>query len=261
MISIRICKRAKKRKLVNLIVSIYSTLLLANNNLNAREPITLITEEWPPYNYVENRIIKGISTEIVQLVMKDLGVNDEIIVLPSARARVKLDSTPRSMLYSFILTPERKPLFHWIGPLAEQSIYFYSTKGSKIHVQSLEEAKQVRSVCCRDSGLVYEMLVKAGFKNLEVSVGAESIYLKALNGRCDLAISETHLGLMHLLKKINLPNDAFKQTPVKLISSPLYIVANKSIPLSEVKQWQESLEKVKKSKEYLEIHDRFNGLK
>lgn len=207
---------------------------------------TIITEEWPPFNYTEDNELKGSSTAIVKRVMNDLGLKDKILVLPSARARVTLDTTPRSLLFSFILTPERKPLFKWIGPIGEQSIYFYKRKGSQLRIETLEDAKKVHAVCARDHGLVFSILKEAGFKNLEVSSSASSIYLKAINGRCDLAISEAPLGVTYWLEKSNQPLDALEQTPLKLISSPLYIVASKDIPDEEIAAWQRSVDKFTK---------------
>lgn len=94
------------------------------------------------------------------------------------------------------------------------------------------------------------MLTKDGFKNLDTGVSGEGIYLRALSDRCELAIGESSAGVKYWLKKNKKPTDALVQTSVKLISSPLYIAASKDIPDDEIANWQNSLDKIKASKEY-----------
>lgn len=216
----------------------------------ATAPISIITEEWPPYNYTDNHELTGFSTEIIKMVMQDLNRNDKILVLPGPRAMKVFHDTPRSMFFSMIQTKERKPLYKWIGPLGEQSIYFYKKNGSRIDIKNLEDVKKVKSICSRGTGLVYSMLTEGGFKNLDTGVSGEGIYLRMINDRCELAIGETHEGVRILLKKTNQPENAVIKTPVRLINSPIYLVANPKIPDHEVKQWQKSLEKVLASQEY-----------
>lgn len=161
------------------------------------------------------------------------------------------------MFFSFILTPERKSQYKWIGPFGEQSIYFYKKKGSTLKIHSLDDAKKVTKICTRESGLVFSMLKAAGFKNLDVGVNPESIYLKTIKGRCDLAIGETPLGVSFWLKKSKQAPDSLEQTSLVLLSSPLYIAASKDIPDEEIAHWQKSLDKIKASKEYSQLQQKY----
>ena len=45
------------------------------------QSFTIITEEWPPYNYIENHRLTGFSTEVIKLVMKDLKRNEKIFII------------------------------------------------------------------------------------------------------------------------------------------------------------------------------------
>lgn len=229
---------------------LFFLLILLPTSFVHSENLTIITEEWPPFNYTENSELKGFSTEIVQLIMKDLNVLAKPLVLPSARGIKLFNIKSRAMFYSIIQTSERKPLYKWIGPFGEQSIYFFKKKNSKLKINSIEDAKKVKSICSRSQGLVFNMLTKAGFKNLDTGVSGEGIYLRALNDRCELAIGESSAGVKYWLKKNKKPTDALVQTSVKLISSPLYIAASKDIPDDEIANWQNSLDKIKASKEY-----------
>ena len=249
----------QKRPLENfkIVISLLIQLLIPAAtfaaSLSTRAPMTIITEEWPPFNYVENGEIKGFATEVVKLIMKRLKVNYSIEVLPGTRGVNILNKGPRTMFYSFIMTPERKSKYKWIGPFGEESIYFYKRRGSNLEIKTLEDAKKVSRVCCRDIGLVYDILKHAGFQNLDVGMNPEGIYLKTIRGRCDLAIGETSLGVAYWLKKSNMPINSLEQTSVKVTETALYIAVSKDVSDSEILKWQQALEKVKASAEYAKL--------
>lgn len=223
----------------------------------APAPITLLTEDWPPFNYSEAGQITGFSVEIVQAIMKELGVNYPFTVLPGPRAMVIFNSSPRTMFFSMIRTTERESRYKWIGPFGDQSIYFFKKKDSPLQIRTLDDARQVGKVCTRNVGLVFNYLTAAGFTNLDVGVNPAGIYLKAVNDRCDLAIGESALGVAYWLKRSNLPPDVLEQTSVKIIESPLFIAASKDISDKEIAAWQKALDKLKKSGEYAKMYQKY----
>ena len=70
--------------------------------------LTIITENWPPYNYEENGEVKGFSTEIVQAIMKELNVNYDIQVLPGARGEKLLEEGTQVMNFSLFRNAARE---------------------------------------------------------------------------------------------------------------------------------------------------------
>ena len=50
------------------------------------DDLTIITEDYPPLNYVENKELKGPAVDIVQAIQDRLGSADKINVYPWARA-------------------------------------------------------------------------------------------------------------------------------------------------------------------------------
>jgi polar amino acid transport system substrate-binding protein len=221
--------------------------------------ISIVTEEWPPFNYLEDGIIKGFSVDVVRNIISDLKADAEIRVVPSMRTTLMLDNNPGTMMITMLRTPERENRYQWIGPLGDGVIYFYKKKGNPLLISTLEDAKKVRSIACRHAGLVFNTLTAAGFTNLDAtSTGGESIYRKLLNDRSDLGISETHLGVKYILRQMNYPSDALVQTEVKVVESPLYIACSKDIPADEIARWQESLDRMKASGEYDEIYRKYS---
>ncbi|APW44044.1 hypothetical protein RS694_16890 [Rhodoferax saidenbachensis] len=215
------------------------------------EKLNIVTEEWAPYNYSENGSLKGFSVDIARAIAKDLKADIEIQIFPSMRAKLMLEGNPRTMMITMLRTAEREEKYKWVGPLVDSSIYFYKKKGDPLVISTLEDAKKVHSICTRQAGLVFDRLVAAGFSNLNPSAAkGSSIYKMLINGRCDLAISDSPLGVIHVLKQMNYSLEAVVRTPVKFVELPAYIACSKDIPDAEITRWQKALDKIKVSDAY-----------
>ncbi|MEK7394943.1 MAG: ABC transporter substrate-binding protein [Fibrobacterota bacterium] len=174
------------------------------------------------------------------------------------RASQILNSEPRTVMITMLRTPDREKQYKWIGPLGDGAIYFYKKKGSALVVESIDDAKNARSVACRNAGLVRNVLREKGFKNLDATAASgESIYRKLMTDRCDLAVSDAPLGVKHLLKQWRLPLDTIVQTPVKIVESRMYIACSKDIPDAEIDLWQHALDKLKATGVYDAIGRRY----
>ena len=156
----------------------------------AAEPVRVLTEEFPPYNYTENSRITGLSTEVVEAVFKELGLQGQYQSMPWARAYETARTTPGVLIYSIGRTPERDKLFKWVGVIAPTVYYLYGHPGRSYRVDSLEAAKnyQIGTV---NEDVGEQFLVKHGFvkgKNLQSSVKYELNYEKLKRNRVDLWI-------------------------------------------------------------------------
>ncbi len=242
-----------------IILLLYMWSIGACQAIAKEKALTIITENWPPYNYEVNGEVKGFSTEIVQAILKKLNLNYEIQLLPGARGEKLLDEGTRVMNFSLFRTLEREKRYKWIGPIAEDAIYFYKKKGNPIVIKTFEDAKKVKRVACRHKGLAFSVLQKEGFTNLDPTTKPDRIIKKVMMGLADLSVSETPLGVKYWLKKATLPTDALEQVPVKLVEFPLYIACTKDIPDEVIQQWQEALEHIKASATYTQIYNKYMG--
>jgi len=214
----------------------------------AGQKINIVTEEWAPYNYSKDGGLTGFSVEIVRAIAQQLDADIDMQLLPSMRAKASLEGNRRTMLITMLRTPERETKYKWIGPLGDGAIYFYKRKGSPIEVATLEDARKVRSICSRYGGVTTAKLQAAGFTNIEAgATDGQAVYKMLMLGRCDLAVSDSPLGVIHLMKQIGHAPDAVVQTPVKLVASPLYIACSKDISDAEIARWQAALDGLKSS--------------
>lgn len=218
------------------------------------QTVTVFTEQWAPYNYEENGALKGISVEIVQKLMDEVGARANFVVLPSMRSIAGFRKNPGSMFISLFRTEEREDKYHWVGPIISSSVYFYKRAESALEIDTLEDAKGVNRVASRHAGLVHNLLRQNGFTNLEdTAKNGREVYRKLLAGRSDLGISDSPIGVKYILQQLGQPMTALTQTSVKILDMDLYIAVHKSVSLQEVKKWQGALDRLKASVIYDEI--------
>lgn len=244
----------------NLLVCAFVMVLSFSQALAQNESLTIVTEDWPPYNYEEDGVAKGFSVEIVQSIMQELGVDYEILVLPGERGERMLNSGPNVLNFSIFRTAEREPKYKWIGPIATDGIFFYKKKGSPLNIQTLEDAKNVGSVGSPHKGLVFGVLQKQGFTNLDTISKTTNNIKKLVRGRIDLFVGETPLGIQYKAQSLGLKmSEVIEKTPVQLVEFPLYIACSKDTSDETVESWQQALDKLKQSGKYTEIYNKYLG--
>jgi polar amino acid transport system substrate-binding protein len=84
------------------------------------ENLQIITEEYAPYNYVENGTLKGISVDLVEEILIRMGstlTRDSFRILPWNEGYNLVTSTPDTILFSTERLPEREHTFLWAGPI------------------------------------------------------------------------------------------------------------------------------------------------
>lgn len=225
----------------------------------AQENIIIVTEEWPPFNYSKNGELTGFSVEIVQNILKMNNEDYRIEMLPSLRSTFTLNARPNTMMFSLFRTPEREAQYKWVGPLCDGSISFYKLRDRQLKIESLADIKNVESIACRAQGLIPTLLQEQGFTNLDMTAtNSLQIYKKLLSGRCDIAISDTDLGMRHYLKLLNVDPDILEKIPVKFFEAELYIACSSDIPDAEVQRWQAALDELKENGTFDKIFKMYN---
>ena len=157
----------------------------------AEEQIRIVTEELPPYNMTRDGKLTGLRTEVVQAVLKEVGVNATIQSMPWARAYDIALNTENVLIYSITRTAQREHLFKWVGVVAPMDWYLYARPDSGIKLDNLDDARRYQIATVKeDAGEQY--LLSKNFsvgKNLQSNNKYAYNYEKLKLGRVDLWIS------------------------------------------------------------------------
>ena len=215
-----------------------SPLALPQNNIVA------VTENYPPYNMKDKDQIVGISTDIVKEIFKRAHVQYTLELFPWARAYKMALEQKNTVVFAASRTPERENLFKWVGPIGESNWVFYAKKGTKIKINSLEDAMKYQ-VGGYNGDATSEYLLKNGFtvgKNIQLSTNENQNALKLEAGRIDLWATGSLLGLW-----ISKSEKSGKIVPLYVIKkSELYAAFNKDTDAAFIKKLNDTLNEMRK---------------
>ena len=216
--------------------------LIVKNELSTEINLRLLTENYPPLNYVDKGgVLVGPSIDIVAEIQRLLKIENKIEVLPFKRAYMTILGTENSVMFSLAKTPDRANLFKWVGPLAIKKYSFFARKSSKIKINSFDDISRYRIGV--QIGAFTENILRS--KNLEkvsaVSLANQNLK-KLMQRRIDLWFVSYSAMLLEVKEK-NIDLDRIEEVfAVKNIT--LAIAFNNLTSDNVVLAWQRTLNKL-----------------
>ena len=217
--------------------------------------LTIMTEDYPPFNYSENGKLSGISTEIVVEMLKRSGSKKglkDIQLLSWARGYAQTLEKPNHALFSTTRTTSREPLFKWVGPFVPTMVALIAKKNSKLTISDMKDLAKLRIGVVKDD-IGHLLLKEAGVPQdrLEAVLLNEQNYRKLNAGRVDAIAYETNVTNWHF-GKMGYDPDEFEVIHV-LKRSDLYLALHKDTPDSIVTRLQALLDQIKQDGTYDKI--------
>jgi polar amino acid transport system substrate-binding protein len=226
-------------------------LLLMATSARAALPddykLVLLTENFPPFNmaadgknYAADRNISGINAEIVREMFKRAGIAYSLTLrFPWERIYNQALEHPDQGLFSTTYTPEREPLFKWVGPLASTGWVLLAPAGSPMRLSSLDQAQQYRIGAYKNDA-VSQHLESQGFEPINSLRDQENIG-KLLKGQIDLWATTDPVG-PYLAKQEGVSG---LTTVLRFNDAQLFLALNKQTPDEVVTRLQKALNEMK----------------
>ncbi len=152
------------------------------------EPLKLLTEEYPPYNFTSNGVITGASVEQVRLMMKAIDTPFTLEMLPWARAFSRAEGEANTCVFTTGHDDERDKRFKWVEPLLIDRMVMVRKAGSGIDPQTIEAAKRFTIGTQRDD-FSYSFLTANDFPKVDLAADMEATLKKLLSNRIDLMMT------------------------------------------------------------------------
>jgi polar amino acid transport system substrate-binding protein len=215
-------------------------------NVNAVE---LYTEDFPPYNYVENGKLKGIGFGIVEQLAQKVGETPSIRVLPWSRAYKYAKEMPDAGIFSIVRTSGRERSFYWVGPLYTIRVGLY-TLAEKKHlyqgnnIRRLEKAREINDIGVQQDGAGEEFLANLSFQNLHTITNVKKSLLLLLKGRYQLLETSKDF-ISYMAKKEGLASDKFSEAAF-IGNYDMYLAFSKKTSLETIQKWQNALDEIQK---------------
>ncbi|OGB28166.1 MAG: hypothetical protein A3F78_04110 [Burkholderiales bacterium RIFCSPLOWO2_12_FULL_61_40] len=210
------------------------------------QKVTVVTEEYPPYNYLDSsKKISGISTDVVEEVLKRAKIDYQIGMYPWARAYQMAQDDPNVLIYSIGRSEKREAMFKWVDVIAPYNVYLYRLKSrTDIKATDLAGAKNLKIGAVRED-VRAQYLEKEGLKlDLVTDDGINTKKLAA--ERIDLfPIDE--LGMVALYKREGMdPASVVKVVKLDALSSGLYMAFSKQTSDELVNKSKKALQEMQK---------------
>lgn len=219
----------------------------------------IMTEDYPPFNYIEGGDLRGVSVEIFDLTLKNLNstkTSKDFEVLPWSRGYSIIQSQDNTILFSMTKTAERENMFKWVGPIAPTRIAIMGLKSKGIKISNLKDLENYKIGVVRDD--IGELLLLSSDipkKNIKEVIKLDSNIYKLNTGRIDLISYEENVLKWNLKKQRK--NISDYETLFILQESEVFYAFNKNTPDYLIKQVQEAFDNVRSSPEYAKILSKY----
>ena len=225
----------------------------------AAQPLTIITDPYPPLGYVnKDGEIVGFTVDVINLLLKRTGIEGQFEMYPWARAYEMAKKDKNILIFQLTYTKERERLFQLVGPVLSIRYYFFKLKDRKdVVVRNIADAKRFLVGTVRDY-FAHRYLLENGFeegKNLEVT-HEDNINLKKLaDRRIDLMIL-IEITFPYRVRELGYDRDDFEKT-LLVYSEDGYIGFSRQTSANIVSRFTKALEAIKKDGSYDSILEEY----
>jgi len=128
---------------------------------NSTISLTYYTEQLPPYNYIKNGTLKGVSVELLEAVTEKMGKKvstEEIQLVPWTEGYQAALKGNNTVLFTTARTPEREQNFKWAGPIYSDRDVLFAKPDQGINISSPDDLKGYRIGVITDNAVTQQLL-------------------------------------------------------------------------------------------------------
>ena len=223
-------------------------LLLSVSLCFAIPNLQIVTEEYPPFNFVEDGVPTGIFIDVLDYILKDTASKQtikDVQVLPWARGYNMAQTQVNTVIFGTTFTEERKNSFKWVGPVVNSNQTLLAKKSNKIKISDAKNINGLK-IGLINKDVAEEILIQQGVNNGLFDAIADPLtnVRKLALGRVDL-IAYGDISAFYMLKNIGENVDDYEVVNV-LRETQLYFAFHKDTSDDIIKAFQKSLDKLKK---------------
>lgn len=150
------------------------------------QTLQVVTEDAPPYTYIEHGKVAGPVTEVVQQTLQTAGLTDyRLHLYPWARAYDLALREPQVLIFLIARTSAREAVFQWAGEIMKMEYHLYRLRSRALEVPHLDAARAYTIGVIRDD-VRQQYLQSRGFTKLVVSAQPSDNFRKLVSGQVDM---------------------------------------------------------------------------
>ncbi len=249
-------------KLIKISILLLLVILLWNVDIYASDELdnlNYMTEDFRPYNYMENGELTGLSVELLKLIWEELNTEPKNIeLLPWARAYNMLKNRSNAVLFTTQRTEHRENIFKWVCPIPVNTRnVLIAKRDRKIKLKSIEDAMNFKIGTIR-ADAAEQILIEMGFhKTMIEPVSVMMNNVKKIDlGRIDLiAINERTF--YTYIKDNGISRDAY-ETLILINETVVCYAFNKEVSDDIINKFQKALDTVIKGPECKKLLNKYD---
>ncbi|MBL4907402.1 MAG: transporter substrate-binding domain-containing protein [Sneathiella sp.] len=246
------------------IISTVLFIILASSSSYSSE-ITFLTHSVKGNSYLDSKgELRGIKhsgrrafqIELIREMMMEVNVSSRLIeTLPFKRAlKMIIANRKQYALFNVIKRQDRLKIMKFVGPLTQDTTFFYDLSAEPSNLNNREEAKSMSICVLRGSAQITEA-IKHGFTNIILNT-YENCFKMLVNNRVRYAVI-SHLDLLGVLRNANIDPKQINNTMIPLYKSEGSISFSNQVPDKEVAKWQSALDTIKQSGRYDQLSEEY----
>lgn len=180
----------------------------------AKDRLLVITDEWAPYVFRENKVITGFDYEVVMAVLSTMGYEVDFQIIPWKRCIHMIKNQQADAILDIGLSEERKKTMYFPEEnLSESSSVLFHLKGKQYKYENIQDLQGLKVGTIR--GYEYSKdFSEANFFTKEPVENEEQNFRKLTLGRIDLFLVNKNVGLFNAKKLGVLDKVVFTPKPV-----------------------------------------------
>ena len=167
---------------------------------HAQQTLTVVFEEWPPYEYTQGDKVVGIDTEVLEEACRRMGVTPQFLSLPWARALKQVEDGDADAIFSIGYPAQHPFLVFPETPISAQRSVLFTRKDSTLQVKSIQDLEGKTVGMVRDN--FYGDLFDKNQKIVRDESSSQAmVFDKLLAERDDVLITFELVGLFLVKEK------------------------------------------------------------
>ncbi len=224
--------------------------------------IQLFTEFAPPYNYIigpaaEMNIV-GSAVDIVNEIQSRCGFVNKINISTWTDTYEPPQYLPNSAVFTTARSAARESKFQWVGPISENHTFFYTLASSGLTIQTLDQARALKTVGTPMEWYTHDFLIANNFKNIvTTAISSQDAFQELIDGEVQ-ALLLTDVDVAWLAKENGIPMSDLSQQ-MEALKLDGYVAFSLNTPAKLVKEWQTNLDAMKADGTFDAIWKKWKG--
>jgi polar amino acid transport system substrate-binding protein len=187
---------------------------VAINTAWAKNSFRIVTDQWPPYVYLENDSIVGIDVDIALAVLKRIGIKGNINMLPWKRSLTSVKNLETDAILSAAITDNRKHFLYFPSePVSKGATVFFQRKPRNIIADSLDDLNGLKVGAMLGYKYCDELDRSSVLLGASRVASLEQSFNMLMSDRIDLVVESDAVGMykikeMGLLDNISIVNNS-----------------------------------------------------